>query len=141
GNGLYGPEVTPLKDIVKNYAALTGSHKALLASIQLVVFRGILSSVEAMVREIPPAALNQMRRDVWGDLSDEDVLGRLKEFLQASSALSFAARGQQFTDEELRQLRIRAQDYVGNARTTLGRSGVRTSVHNWIHWTETILNH
>ena len=59
-----------------------------------------------------PAALNQMRRDVWGDLSDEDVLGRLKEFLQASSALSFAARGQQFTDEELRQLRVRAQDYV-----------------------------
>ena len=30
---------------------------------------------------------------------------------------------------------------VGNARLTLGRSGVRTSVHNWIHWTETILNH
>ena len=66
-----------------------------------------------------PAALNQMRRDVWGDLSDEDVLGRLKEFLQASSALSFAARGQQFTDEELRQLRIRAQDYVISLSYTL----------------------
>ena len=52
GNSLYGPGVAPLKDIVKNYAALTGSHKALLASIQLVVFRGILSSVGAMVREI-----------------------------------------------------------------------------------------
>ena len=52
GNSLYGPGVAPLKDIVKNYAALTGSHKALLATIQLVVFRGILSSVGAMVREI-----------------------------------------------------------------------------------------
>lgn len=59
-----------------------------------------------------PVALNQMRRDVWGNLNDEDVLKRLKEYLQASSALSFAARGQQFTDEELRQLRIRAEDYV-----------------------------
>ena len=59
-----------------------------------------------------PVALNQMRRDVWGGLNDEDVLGRLKGYLQASSALSFAARGQQFTDEELRQLRIRTEDYV-----------------------------
>ena len=59
-----------------------------------------------------PVALNQMRRDVWGGLNDEDVLGRLKGYLQASSALSFAARGQQFTDEELLQLRIRAEDYV-----------------------------
>ena len=59
-----------------------------------------------------PVALNQMRRDVWGDLNDEDVLGRSKGYLQASSALSFATRGQQFTDEELRQLRIRAEDYV-----------------------------
>ena len=59
-----------------------------------------------------PVALNQMRRDVWGGLNDEDVLARLKGYLQASSALSFAARGQQFTDEELRQLRIRAEDYV-----------------------------
>ena len=30
---------------------------------------------------------------------------------------------------------------VGNARLTLGRSGVRTSVHKGIHWTDTILNH
>lgn len=30
---------------------------------------------------------------------------------------------------------------VENARLTLGRSGVRTSTHNWIHWTDTILNH
>ena len=59
-----------------------------------------------------PVALNQMRRDVWGDLNDEDVLGRLKGYLQASFALSFAAQGQQFTDEELRQLRIWAEDYV-----------------------------
>ena len=59
-----------------------------------------------------PVALNQMRRDVWGGLNDEDVLGRLKGYLQASSALSFAAQGQQFTDEKLRQLRIRAEDCV-----------------------------
>ena len=57
-----------------------------------------------------PVALNQMRRDVW--MNDEEMLGRLKGYLQASPALSFAARGQQFTDEELRQLRIRAEDYV-----------------------------
>ena len=30
---------------------------------------------------------------------------------------------------------------VENARLTLGRSGVRKSTHNWIHWTDTILTH
>ena len=48
GGHLYGPGVVPLKDVVKNYSALTGSQKALFASIQLIVFRGALSSVGAM---------------------------------------------------------------------------------------------
>lgn len=47
---LFGPGVLPLKDIVTNYTALTGSHKALLGSVQLIVFRGVLSSVGSMVR-------------------------------------------------------------------------------------------
>ena len=54
---LYGPGVVPLKDAVKNYAALTGSQKALFASIQLIVFRGVLSSVRAMVSDGVP---------IWG---------------------------------------------------------------------------
>ncbi|CAN0296488.1 unnamed protein product, partial [Ascophyllum nodosum] len=139
GNSLHGPGVAPLKDIVKNYAALTGSHKALLASIQLVVFRGILSSVGAMVREI--RAWLYFHHGLRQRLEKQLKISDLTSATQASSALSFAARGQQFTDEELRQLRIRAEDYVENARLTLGRSGVRTSTHSWIHWTDTILNH
>lgn len=48
---LYGPGVSPLKDAATNYAAFTGSHKALFACVQLIVFRGVLSSVAAMVRQ------------------------------------------------------------------------------------------
>lgn len=162
---LYGPGVTPLKDIVGNYTALTGSHKALLASVQLIVFRGVLSSAAAMVRErrrtkplfkeyrsssrphidvgrscsrtgssdlpnhahlstscvplygsqvrlLKPTSLAQMRNDVWGNLTDDEVLSRLKEYLQASSALSFAARAQEYTDSDLGELHLRAGDYV-----------------------------
>lgn len=46
---LFGPGVAPLKDIVKNYAALNGAQKALLGSVQLIAFRGILASVATMV--------------------------------------------------------------------------------------------
>lgn len=39
-------------------------------------------------------------------------MNRLREYLQASSALSFAAHGQVFTDADLPQVHIRAGDYV-----------------------------
>lgn len=47
---LYGPGALPLKDSVKNYTGFTGAHKALLGSIQLLVFRGVLANVSTMVR-------------------------------------------------------------------------------------------
>lgn len=45
-------------------------------------------------------------------MTEEDKLGRLREYIQSSSALSFAAKGQVFTDSDLRQLHVRAGDYV-----------------------------
>lgn len=48
--GLYGPGALPLKDPVKDYTGYTGSHKGLLGSVQLIVFRGLLASVSTMVR-------------------------------------------------------------------------------------------
>ena len=46
---VYGPGAVCLKDITTNYVSLTGAHKALLGSIQLIVFRQVLASVDAMV--------------------------------------------------------------------------------------------
>lgn len=66
----------------------------------------------SQVRFLKPTSLAQMRNDVWGNLTDDEVLSRLKEYLQASSALSFAARAQEYTDRDLRELHLRAGDYV-----------------------------
>lgn len=63
-------------------------------------------------RYLKTTALKQMREEVWGDLSDNSVLDLLKQYLQASSALSFASRGQQFQDSDLSELHVRAGDYV-----------------------------
>lgn len=57
-------------------------------------------------------AINKLNTEVWGGLSDEGALDRLREYFQASSSLSFAANGQEFTDSDLRQLHTRAGDYV-----------------------------
>lgn len=46
---LFGPGALPLKDPVKYYTGFTGAHKALFGSVQLIVFRGVLASVAAMV--------------------------------------------------------------------------------------------
>ena len=66
----------------------------------------------SQLRFLKPSSLSQMRREVWGNLGNDDVLRRLREYLQASSALSFAARGQQYTDDDLDKLRTRGGDYV-----------------------------
>ena len=49
---LYGPGALPLKDIVTDYPSLTGSHKALLGCIQLIVFREVLVSVQTIVSTV-----------------------------------------------------------------------------------------
>lgn len=46
---MYGAGALPLKDPVKDYSGYTGTHKGLFGSVQLLVFRGPLSSVAAMV--------------------------------------------------------------------------------------------
>ena len=46
---VYGPGATFLKDVATNYQSLTGPQKALLGSIQLLVFRQVLAFVESMV--------------------------------------------------------------------------------------------
>ena len=70
------------------------------------------SSPLSQTRYLRPAALNKTRQNVGEDLNDWDVLARLRQFLQASSALSFAARAQEYTDEDLLQLHVRGEDYV-----------------------------
>ena len=57
-------------------------------------------------------ALRKLNEEVWGNLTDIGMLERLRQYIQASSALSFAAHGQVYTDSDLRQVHIRAQDYV-----------------------------
>lgn len=54
-------------------------------------------------------ALNKLNAEVWGGLSDDGILARLRLYIQASSSLSFAANGQEFTDSHLRQLHERAK--------------------------------
>lgn len=56
GHALYGPGCTPLKDPVKSYIGYSGAQKALFGSIMLIVFRGVLASVSAMVRYVLPTA-------------------------------------------------------------------------------------
>lgn len=51
--------------------------------------------------------------EVWAEgATDEAKLDRLRQYLQASSALSFAAHGQVFTDADLEDVHVRAGDYV-----------------------------
>ena len=46
---MYSAGVSPLKDPVKDYPGYTGMQKGLFGSVQLLVFRGPLASVTAMV--------------------------------------------------------------------------------------------
>ena len=66
----------------------------------------------SQTHHLRPAALQKVRLNAGGNLSDSDVLLTLKRYLQASSALSFAARAQEFTDGDLEELHVRAGDYV-----------------------------
>lgn len=58
---------------------------------------------------------------MWGNITDDDVLQRLRQYLQASSALSFAAHAQEFTDDDLRHVRLLAGDYVRMSKLRLWR--------------------
>ncbi|CAB1108042.1 unnamed protein product [Ectocarpus sp. CCAP 1310/34] len=139
--GLYGPGALPLKDPIKDYTGYTGSHKGLFGSVQLIVFRGLLASVGAMRHYLSSNALRAQNIEVWGRLNDEGVLDRLRQYLQASSALTFAARGQVFSDSDLVELHVRAGDMVENSKLTLGREGVKTTMHQWLHVAESIRAH
>ena len=59
GTTLYPPGEDRLKNIVTNYASLTGSDKWLLGSIMLLVFRPLLVDVSAMVSAIGPSKLSR----------------------------------------------------------------------------------
>ncbi|CAN0292731.1 unnamed protein product, partial [Ectocarpus sp. 12 AP-2014] len=48
GSSIYPVGEAPLKDIVTDYASLTGSNKWLLASIMLLVFRPVLHSAASL---------------------------------------------------------------------------------------------
>ncbi|CAB1111965.1 unnamed protein product [Ectocarpus sp. CCAP 1310/34] len=61
---------------------------------------------------------------MWGDVSPEEVRDRVLEYFQASSSLSFAANGQEFTDLDLDELHTRAGDYVSVAMTTAFNANV-----------------
>lgn len=58
GSTLYPAGARRLKDIVSNYSSLTGSHKWLLASIMLLVFRPVLQSTVSLV--------NFAMKSMWG---------------------------------------------------------------------------
>lgn len=64
GTTLYPPGEDRLKNIVANYASLTGSDKWLLGSIMLLVFRPLLVDVSAMVSAIGPSKLSRPTRFV-----------------------------------------------------------------------------
>ncbi|CAN0405903.1 unnamed protein product, partial [Ectocarpus sp. 8 AP-2014] len=85
--------------------------------------------------------LKKYNEEIWGDVSPEEARDRVLEYFQASSWLSFAANGQEFTDFDLLQLHTGAGDYVENAKLTLGRAGVRTSNHMWLHFADSIKAH
>lgn len=81
----------------------------------LIKFIRLFFCITFVIRQkqyLKTTALKQMRQEVWGDLSDNGVLDLLKQYLQASSALSFASRGQRFNDSDLSELHVRAGDYV-----------------------------
>lgn len=68
---------------------------------------------EPQTHYLSKTALKKMREEVWGkNVSNAYVMDRLRQYLQASSALSFACHGQVFTDEDLDELLLRAGDYV-----------------------------
>lgn len=50
GNNLYPPAEARLKDIVNDYASLTGTNKWLLASIFLLVIRPVIQTPAMLVR-------------------------------------------------------------------------------------------
>lgn len=49
GSSIYPVGEAPLKDIVTDYASLTGSSKWLLASIMLLMFRPVLHNAASLV--------------------------------------------------------------------------------------------
>lgn len=58
---MYGAGAQPLKDVVTNFELLAGSHKALLGSFELIVFRHVLSSVHTMVSYTASTRASVMR--------------------------------------------------------------------------------
>ncbi|CAN0307269.1 unnamed protein product, partial [Ectocarpus sp. 4 AP-2014] len=52
GSSIYPVGEAPLKDIVTDYASLTGSNKWLLASIMLLVFRPVLHSAASLEKYV-----------------------------------------------------------------------------------------
>ncbi|CBJ30620.1 hypothetical protein Esi_0204_0058 [Ectocarpus siliculosus] len=141
GCTLLGAGVSPLKKPVKDYPGYTGAQKALFGSVQLIVLRGLLLSTATMKHYLNSTALKKYNGEIWGHVSPEEARDRVLEYFQASSSLSFAANGQEFTDFDLLQLHTRAGDYVENAKLILGRAGIRTSNHTWLHFADSIKAH
>lgn len=59
---LYGPGTLPLKDPITRYPGFTGAQKDLFGRVMLIVFRGILASVPAMVRGRKDIASSSQRQ-------------------------------------------------------------------------------
>ncbi|CAB1106243.1 unnamed protein product [Ectocarpus sp. CCAP 1310/34] len=135
---LYPPGTGKIKDIVTNYASLTGSDKWTLQSIMLLVFRMVLQNVPAMRRNMNTREINGLKAE-WGTY--EGLLEALRELMIRSSLLSFALRAPSFTEPELRQLDKLARDAVEAFSKIMGRTGSRPTIHSILHTVETIRLH
>ncbi|CAM9852008.1 unnamed protein product [Laminaria digitata] len=82
-----------------------------------------------------------MRDEVWGETSPQQTVTLLRDYVHASSALSFAARALEYTDADVAEVHKRAGDYVEASRETVGRKAVRNTTHGWLHVADTIRDH
>ncbi|CAM9129611.1 unnamed protein product [Sphacelaria rigidula] len=129
--GLYAAGAVPVKDLVRNYASYTASHKWELASTMLLVFREPLRDVENMENYMKANRLSNLGHG--GFLTPLDVLTRLRKLVQCSSMLTYTIRSPEWGEKEFQGLHDRVKDYMLVAVEVIRSEGVRPSLHSLLH--------